>query len=86
MKIIAILCLVLFAGCAAFKKEKPVEPPRVGTAGVIQSLEDVKTELAEAGMSNRVVEKKIDAAIELSERLEKILEGLEKDYNVALDK
>jgi hypothetical protein len=86
MKIIAILCLVFFTGCAVFKKEKPVEPPRVGTAAVIQSLEDAKTELAEAGMSSRAVEKKIDAAIELSERLEKILEGLEKDYHVALDK
>ena len=86
MKIIAILCVFLCTGCAVFKKETPAEPPRVGTASVIKSWEDAKTELTAAGISSRTVEKKIDAAIELTERLEKILEGLEKDYNVALDK
>lgn len=80
MKILLLIAL-LFAtsGCSVLQKKKPVLPPSVSTAEVVKSLEDSKSELVKAGESNTVVGKKIDTAITLAERLEKILEQIEKE-------
>jgi hypothetical protein len=79
MKYLIILSLVFITGCSSFQKKKPTLPPSVSTAEVVRSLEDTKTELVKAGESNTVVAKKIDTALTLAERLEKLLEQIEKE-------
>ena len=73
-----ILVLAFATGCANFKK-KSVQPPSVSTAQVVTSLEETKSELAQAGESNSKVAANIDKALSLAERLEKLLEEIEKD-------
>lgn len=80
MKILLLIALLFVtSGCSVLQKKKPVLPPSVSTAEVVKSLEDTKSELVKAGESNTVVGKKIDTAITLAERLEKILEQIEKE-------
>jgi hypothetical protein len=67
-------------GCKTPQKVTP--PPSVSTAEVVKSLEDTKTELKQAGESNTVVAKKIDSALTLAERLEKLLEEIEKEQDL----
>ena len=86
MRILSILAFFALTGCATFKGGRPVEPPRVAAVEVIKSLEDTKINLAEAGKSNQAIERKIDAALELSARLERLLETMEKDYDLSLSK
>jgi hypothetical protein len=78
------LCLVIVSlfvlGCANNSKNKKIVPS-VSTAEVVKSLEETRVELKEAGESNTVVSKKIDSALSLAERLEKLLEEIEKETN-----
>ena len=73
-----IIALVFVTGCASLKKGG-VQPPSVSTAQVVTSLEETKSELAQAGESNSKVAANIDKALSLAERLEKLLEEIEKD-------
>jgi hypothetical protein len=84
MRHILLLCLILgVTGCAT-KKDKQVLPPTVSTAQVIQSLENTKTELEAAGDSNTKVAKNIDRALTLAERLEQLLEQIEREYEASV--
>lgn len=64
-------------GCKTPPKLTP--PPSVSTAQVVQSLEETKSELEKAGESNTKVAANIDKALSLAERLEKLLEQIEKE-------
>lgn len=76
MKYILLLALLFCAGCAT---TKPTPPPTVSTALVIESLTDTKEVLTEAGEQNTSVAKKIDRALTLAEKLDALLEQIEKE-------
>lgn len=76
MKFILILAALLSVGCATTKQ---TPPPTVSTAQVIESLTDTKEVLAEAGEQNTAVAQKIDKALTLAERLDALLEQIEKE-------
>jgi hypothetical protein len=81
MKYLLLIVLSIFiTGCQTTKKTTP--PPSVSTAEVVKSLEDTKTELKEAGESNTIVAKKINSALTLAERLEKLLEEIEREQDL----
>lgn len=73
-----ILSCLLIIGCTTAEKKK-VLPPSVSTGQVIQSLNETKTELKEAGEQNTKVAKNIDKALSLAERLDLLLEEIEKE-------
>jgi hypothetical protein len=78
MKVYSIIIILplLLASCVT----KPVAtPPSVSTAQVIESLTDAKEDLKEAGDQNTIVAQKIDRALTLAERLDALLEQIEKD-------
>lgn len=72
------MALLFCAGCATTKQ---VPPPSVSTAQVIESLTDTKEVLTEAGEQNTAVAQKIDKALTLAERLDALLEQIEKESN-----
>jgi hypothetical protein len=76
MKIILILALLFCAGCAT--KQLP-PAPTVSTAQVIESLNDTKDVLDQAGESNTIVGQKIDKALTLAERLDALLKQIEEE-------
>ena len=77
MKYILLLALLLCSGCVSTKPTVP--PPSVSTAQVIESLTDTKEVLKEAGDQNTAVAQKIDRALTLAERLDALLEQIEKE-------
>jgi hypothetical protein len=80
MKYLSLIIILAFAtGCANLKKGG-VQPPSVSTAQVVTSLEETKSELAQAGESNTKVAANIDKALSLAERLEKLLRRNRKRY------
>lgn len=76
MKYILLSILLFSVGCAT-KTVTP--PPSVSTAQVIESLSDTKETLKEAGEQNTAVAQKIDKALTLAERLDALLEQIEKE-------
>lgn len=76
--LLLIIILGLSASCVHLKK-KDVQPPSVSTAQVVESLEETKSELEKAGESNTKVAANIEKALTLAERLEKLLEQIEKE-------
>jgi hypothetical protein len=77
--VIAILCLSL-GGCVCLDpNHKKIAPPIANTGEVIQSLEKTKDELGKAGESNTAIGVKVENALTLAERLEKLLEQIEKE-------
>ena len=81
MKYLLFVIIMIFgSGCANLKK-KELLPPSVSTAKVVESLEETKSELVKAGESNTKVAANIDKALGLAERLEKLLEEIEKESN-----
>lgn len=79
MKLFLILSLVFVTGCSSLQKKKPVVPPSVSTSQVIESLNETKTELEEAGESNTKVAANIEKALTLAERLDALLNQIEKE-------
>lgn len=70
---------VFLTGCICLNPEhKKSAPPIANTGEVISSLEKTKTELEKAGESNTVVGDKVEKALTLAERLEKLLEQIEQ--------
>lgn len=51
-------------------------PPIAKTEQVINSLEKTQAELQKAGESNTIVGEKVDKALSLAERLQKLLEQI----------
>lgn len=76
MKPIILLSLLLCTGCSTLKQ---APPPTVSTAKVIESLTETKEILTEAGEQNTSVAKKIDKALTLAEKLDALLEQIEKE-------
>lgn len=86
MKILLLLgVLLLIAGCSSLEKRKMI-PPSVSTAQVIESLTDTKANLKEAGDQNTIVAQKIDKALTLAEKLDALLDQIEKDAAVQANK
>jgi hypothetical protein len=77
MKYFLLLALLFLAGCQTTKPVPP--PPSVSTSQVIDSLTDTKEALSEAGEQNTAVAQKIDRALTLAERLDALLEQIEKE-------
>jgi hypothetical protein len=78
MKYFLILSMCL-TGCVCLNPDhKNPAPPIANTGEVISSLEKTKTELEKAGDSNTIVGEKVDKALTLAERLEKLLEQIEQ--------
>ena len=83
MLLTSIIAILLFSGCALFDRDKKqTKPPQVTTTEVTRTLEETRQELVEAGVSNKVIEQKIDTAISLTARLEKLLEFIEKEKEI----
>ena len=76
MRYILLIALLFSVGCAT-KQVTP--PPSVSTAKVIESLTETKEVLKEAGDQNTAVAQKIDRALTLAERLDALLEQIEKE-------
>lgn len=74
---IAVILSLGLVGCAT--KQQTLPPPSVSTAQVIESLNDTKEVLAEAGEQNTSVGAKIDRALTLAERLDALLEQIERE-------
>ena len=80
IKFTLIVSLLLFSGCVCLDPaHKKAGPPIAKTGEVIASLENTKSELDKAGESNTIVGEKVEKALSLAERLEKLLEQIEKD-------
>lgn len=73
-----IISALLMSGCAFFEKGKTM-PPSVSTSQVIESLNETKNELKEAGEQNTKVAKNIDVALSLAEKLDLLLVAIEKE-------
>jgi uncharacterized protein YcfL len=82
--LILVLIPLLTVGCATTTKQ--VTPPTVSTALVIESLTATKEVLTEAGEQNTVVAQKIDRALTLAERLDALLEQIEKEAELQANK
>lgn len=82
--IVLFSLIVICTGCTTTKTATP--PPSVSTAQVINSLTDTKESLTEAGEQNTVVAQKIDKALTLAERLDALLEQIEKESLPAVNK
>lgn len=79
--IIATFCLLLNGCICLDPNHKKAGPPIANTGEVIQSLEKTRNELNKAGDSNTIVGEKVDKALTLAERLEELLEQIEKEAN-----
>ena len=79
MRYLLILSMFL-TGCVCLNPDhKKSAPPIANTGEVINSLEKTKTELEKAGDSNTIVGEKVDKALTLAERLEKLLEQIQEE-------
>ena len=85
MTLIIVIGFLLLAGCTALEKKKQI-PPSVSTGQVIQSLNDTKTELEQAGQANTKVAANIDKALTLAQRLDALLEKIEQEQNSTSNK
>jgi hypothetical protein len=65
-------------GCTSLDEKKTL-PPSVSTELVINSLNETKNELIDAGEQNTKVAKNIEKALTLAERLDVLLEQIEKE-------
>ena len=71
---------MFLTGCVCLNPDhKNPAPPIANTGEVINSLEQTKTELEKAGDSNTIVGEKVDKALTLAERLEKLLEQIQEE-------
>ncbi len=69
-------------GCVCLNPDhKKGTPPTVRTEQVINDLKDTKEELVKAGEANTEIGKSVNKALTLAERLDVILEELEKTQN-----
>jgi hypothetical protein len=79
MRYFLLIIIPFLTGCVCLNPDhKKAAPPIANTGEVISSLEKTKTELEKAGDSNTLVGEKVDKALTLAERLEKLLEQIEQ--------
>jgi hypothetical protein len=82
-KALLILSLVC-SGCVCFNPaHKKSAPPIANTGEVIESLEKTKNELSKAGESNSIVGEKVEKALTVAERLEKLLQQIEEEKQLS---
>lgn len=82
MKYILLPALLMCSGCVCFDpSHRQGNAPSVETGRVIKDLKDTKDELVKAGEANTAVGKSVDKALTLAERLDVILEEIEKSQN-----
>jgi hypothetical protein len=73
---------IFITGCVCLNPDhKKGTPPTVQTERVINNLKDAKEELVKAGEANTEIGKSVNKALTLAERLDVILEELEKSQN-----
>lgn len=78
-----LILSVFLSGCVCLNPDhKKTPPPIANTGEVIESLEKTKSELEKAGESNTVVGDKVEKALTLAEKLEKLLEQIEETNSV----
>jgi len=81
MKVL-LLSVVLLTGCVCLNPDhRAGNAPTVETGKVINDLKDTKDELVRAGEANTQVGKSVDKALTLAEKLDAILEEIEKSQN-----
>lgn len=80
-----IIASLLIIGCSSLEKKK-VLPPSVSTNQVIESLTETKEELVQAGESNTKVANSINKALSLAEKLDALLEQIEKEQAASQNK
>jgi hypothetical protein len=81
MRYLLILSM-LITGCVCLNPDhKKGTAPTVQTEKVINDLRDTKEELVKAGEANTEVGKSVNKALTLAERLDNILEDIEKSQN-----
>lgn len=74
--------VIFLTGCVCLNPDhRGVSGPTVETERVIAELKDTKEELVRAGEANTEVGKSVDKALTLAERLDAILEEIEKSQN-----
>lgn len=78
-KLIILPILTYFCVGCATTKVKQTTLPSVETAQVVTSLENTKNELQQAGDANTKVATSIDKALSLAERLQILLDQIEKE-------
>jgi hypothetical protein len=87
MKYLSLIFILFFTGCVCLDPaHKKSGPPIANTEEVIQSLEKTKSELDKAGESNTIVGEKVEKALTLADRLERLLEQIEEESNSKLIK
>lgn len=81
MKILLAISL-LISGCVCLNpNHRQINPPSVDTSKVVENLKDTKEELIRAGEANTEVSKSVDKALTLAQKLDAILEEIEKSQN-----
>lgn len=74
-----LILTVFLTGCVCLNPDhRGINGPTVETGKVIEELKDTKEELLKAGEANTEVGKSVDKALSLAERLDTILEEIEK--------
>ena len=80
MRYLLLIVVPLLTGCICLNPaHKKIGPPIANTGRVIDSLNSTKDNLAKAGESNTIVDEKIYKALTLAERLEVLLQQIDKD-------
>ena len=82
MRYLLILFAVLCSGCVCLNPaHKQGNAPAVNTDKVVEDLKDTKQELLKAGEANTEVGKSVDKALTLAQKLDAILEEIERSQN-----
>lgn len=81
MKTLIIMSLFLTSCVCLDPAHKQGNAPSVETGRVIEDLKSTKEELTRAGAANTAVGKSVDQALTLAQKLDQILEQLEKTQN-----
>ena len=82
MRCLLIAFLTLCSGCVCLNPaHRQGSAPAVDTSKVVEDLKDTKQELVEAGEANTEVGKSVDKALTLAQKLDAILEEIERSQN-----
>ena len=82
MRCLLVLLTVLCSGCVCLNPaHRQGNAPTVDTGKVVEDLKDTKQELLKAGEANTEVGKSVDKALTLAQKLDAILEEIERSQN-----